>query len=682
MRLSKIWLCLVVAAATVCFGLALLVPKPASREIATAQAESLDRKQQNAELMLRLESRNWIDTVAKLAADGVLVDGLEQATSRRGDMKGHQARISGRLLSLVSHIKAEMRPQLLIAVDYRGKQIARVGVGEDKVTPGEDGLAGYPLVEAALRGYRGDDTWSLDGNLYLMAASPVLGRSRARYVGALLLGTELNEAFARRLKGRLTGTDLAFFLRGRMVASTIASPGLGTLPGQFSERRPEIAKFTRSAAIRVGEQGSAYSAILAALPGEAAGHDAFYAVIGIGTSAMGLDDLRRLTRKSDLAWAEFPWLLLGGALLVTLVVGVGLMVWEVDVPAQRFRSALVKLAQRELQKFPEEQFSGNYGAMGHAVNALLERALTGPKRSSTTGKEAAPSEIVASPGPPMGTFLPEPAMEAPGVQPLRGISGDFRTMATPPPLAVQESPSMPFAEDSARLVLSEIGVVTHGTSTLSPLSTVVNEVEFPQSQSLDLLPTDDMSLAPLPGRPAPAPLRSTSGAAAAFNLEPGLIPPADPSEAAPAPRRFRIPSAEDLALGPALSSGAPSAASPPPVRLEEPAPASLGLPPLLPPDDVSLPVPRAPSAPSVPAPPLAAPAADPQDESFRQTFRDFLTIKRQCGENVSNLTFERFAEKLRSNRDALVARYHCKSVKFQVYVKDGKAALKATPVKE
>ena len=32
------------------------------------------------------------------------------------------------------------------------------------------------------------------------------------------------------------------------------------------------------------------------------------------------------------------------------------------------------------------------------------------------------------------------------------------------------------------------------------------------------------------------------------------------------------------------------------------------------------------------------------------------------------------------NRDQLISRFGCKGVKFQVYVKDGKAALKATPV--
>ena len=39
-------------------------------------------------------------------------------------------------------------------------------------------------------------------------------------------------------------------------------------------------------------------------------------------------------------------------------------------------------------------------------------------------------------------------------------------------------------------------------------------------------------------------------------------------------------------------------------------------------------------------------------------------------------------ELLRKNKEQLVAKYNCRTVRFQVYVKDGKAALKATPVKD
>jgi len=58
-----------------------------------------------------------------------------------------------------------------------------------------------------------------------------------------------------------------------------------------------------------------------------------------------------------------------------------------------------------------------------------------------------------------------------------------------------------------------------------------------------------------------------------------------------------------------------------------------------------------------------------------------VALKKRCGENIDSLTFEKFSRKLRKNRDALISKHDCKSVKFQVYIKDGKAALKASPVK-
>ena len=82
-------------------------------------------------------------------------------------------------------------------------------------------------------------------------------------------------------------------------------------------------------------------------------------------------------------------------------------------------------------------------------------------------------------------------------------------------------------------------------------------------------------------------------------------------------------------------------------------------------------------------PPELAAVQDPettQDETdFQATFQEFLDIKRNCGEPTEGIVFDKFAAKLRQNRDQLIARYSCKSVKFQVYIKDGKAALKATP---
>lgn len=85
--------------------------------------------------------------------------------------------------------------------------------------------------------------------------------------------------------------------------------------------------------------------------------------------------------------------------------------------------------------------------------------------------------------------------------------------------------------------------------------------------------------------------------------------------------------------------------------------------------------------------PVAAPLpssgmSTADDLHFQDVFQQFLATRAQCNEASEGLTFEKFATKLRKNREQLMQKYNCKSVRFQVYVKEGKAALKATPIRE
>jgi hypothetical protein len=103
---------------------------------------------------------------------------------------------------------------------------------------------------------------------------------------------------------------------------------------------------------------------------------------------------------------------------------------------------------------------------------------------------------------------------------------------------------------------------------------------------------------------------------------------------------------------------------------------------------------RSPPSPAAAAAPDAPPVAEasfaaalPMDDDFdevddwRRVYEEFIAVKRQCGEPTAPLTFEKFKGTLQRNKDALVARHACTRVKFTVYVKEGKAALKASPVK-
>ena len=71
-----------------------------------------------------------------------------------------------------------------------------------------------------------------------------------------------------------------------------------------------------------------------------------------------------------------------------------------------------------------------------------------------------------------------------------------------------------------------------------------------------------------------------------------------------------------------------------------------------------------------------------EDAHFRHVFDDFVETKRSCGETTAGLTQAKFLQKLRDNKSALVAKHACRTVRFSVYVKDGKAALRATPIRE
>lgn len=113
-----------------------------------------------------------------------------------------------------------------------------------------------------------------------------------------------------------------------------------------------------------------------------------------------------------------------------------------------------------------------------------------------------------------------------------------------------------------------------------------------------------------------------------------------------------------------------------------------------PPRRVGTPAPPAPAPapeaaalqPSPVAAVAAAPAtaAEPVDTAaeWHKVYEDFVHTKEQCGENTVGFSYEKFEQTLKKNQEALMKRHGAKRVKFSVYVKDGKAALKASPIRD
>lgn len=73
-----------------------------------------------------------------------------------------------------------------------------------------------------------------------------------------------------------------------------------------------------------------------------------------------------------------------------------------------------------------------------------------------------------------------------------------------------------------------------------------------------------------------------------------------------------------------------------------------------------------------------APASDedPDEAHFHEVYENFVRARTECGEQ-GELPYPKFVEKLKKSREQVMQKQSCKSVRFQVYVKDGKAALKA-----
>ena len=54
--------------------------------------------------------------------------------------------------------------------------------------------------------------------------------------------------------------------------------------------------------------------------------------------------------------------------------------------------------------------------------------------------------------------------------------------------------------------------------------------------------------------------------------------------------------------------------------------------------------------------------------------------RRECGESVDGVTWDRFASTLQKSRAEVVSRARSRSARFTVVVKDGRAAVKAAPL--
>ena len=615
---GRIWIFAVLVAAALVIHLVLLSAKAAQSGEDNLRAR-LAQSTSALHGQLELLDARLVPRAVAAAPD------LIEATRPPADPTQPLARPDERALraaaSALSHA-----PDLLAVVNGQGAIVSR----RAKAAQGLDDAAGLPLAKAALEGNPPPAFATFDGAVYRVAAARIPGNGAAAVVGTLV-----DDRMAAQLKSQVDA-DVTLVQGGKVLSSSLPQ----------GEERARLLRWTASPA-------PGYGVLQVWLP-------------GIGTALSG-----KLPRGGTRYAVRGALLPLDSGVQAALTVPAG----------------------------PYLGWLGRYQAfyaLGLAlflIFSLVWGLLARPA--------PAPLSRISEPVP---AAFPQPARSAPSL--LGTDVGEPRT--APPPTADVPWPaaeSLELMQKSplpAQVAAHPMWSADPFTPTPAPLEVEPEAISAEEAGLVEAEPVAE----PLEGEPAPPKKSESDQASSAAKGDFSFAGLLDDGHAAPAPADEARPSLAE-------ARGEPSAEEPAPFPGDEPTlvepvsaalldklrerdeeqsqPANPGWGPLVPEGD---PLDRT-SERAPPAMDLVAEAnvtmhdfsmpaletQEPDAQHWHETYDRFRELKGQLGEPADKINFEKFAAKLKKNRADLLARHSCKGVRFSVYEKDGKAAIKATAIR-
>jgi len=475
------------------------------------------------------------------------------------------------------------------------------------------------IVRGALEGEERSGLAAIEGRLYRLRAVPV-------GMGALAAAFPVDDAYARRLSERL-GVDLTFLHRGKAVASTLGTMERAEVALACSGAGGIFGTGSRPAEYRVFEVLELPLFAKWAGTTRALAQDLGEATILHSTSVRPvLDPLVELQKRS--------------LLLSALVAVVALFFAAVARSGKRQLRELAqladmteRLAEGDAKVVLPEHLAGDVGRMARAVQRLVrgrrpsavEAALA--QSSLDDEEEQSVADLAAA--------FPFPA-------------GPTAGLATGAPAAAETAAEPALPDEFTAAGAGAFGGPQPGE--IEPSGPVEFGAVAPSAEAFET--SAPAAPPPFPG-PAFEPVSEPAPPApGGFALEPPEGGPGADDASAPwdmptRPLPFLQPQEAEATTGPE------------PTETAEPEPLTAFL------------------TPESEAP---AEAEDPEEAHLREVYEQFLQVRQQCGESSSGISYERFAAKLRATRAQLMERHRSATVRFTVYVKDGKAALKASPV--
>jgi hypothetical protein len=661
MILTRLWILVVglIAAAAVAFALMLI--RPLSLQIVAERAGQLERTGQSAQLLLRADGRLRLDEVMQAAEDAVLREAVVTSAMSGGEPAMVRRTATDRLRVLSGALHAP----LAMAEDGRGQL---VGLISPEGGPVADSAQTLAALQRGLAGERVDQLALVGERVWRLSVAPL--QSGDRHVGALLLGHELDGALAGALKEAL-GVEVAVLTRQRVTASTIAlgeSELLNRLPALLGGSSSSASSLPRVDSLP--SSGVEQLVQLLPLTGTTTSPEAALALLTprpTVVAPLALAERLIQTRAVDLP-ASF-WQLLGLALSVGILLGWLIVRFEGVRPLRRLEQALRLSEEAGIEAIAPEALPRSVRPVAQAIRDSFASLWSRTRREGS--------------GPVVTLGIDDPTASQPHPSPP-GPQSSNETAASdlPETEARRLDPSAPAAalppRDTER---TEVAEPSDETSAVPRLVDAARTAQEPLGSRGRAEGAQSHPSAALSGEEVRDEERTAGPLAAAAPPWGEPAPMIDPPP--PSPRPMRITASGIVVTMGALESAESETGSDTPAAQQDSAPSVRPPTPasnqqalaqaLRTPVDGSRPLPGAPR-------PRSPGAAQPLGVMLERVYQDFISTKSQLGEPVEGITLEKFQNKLLTNRQQLMELYTCRDVRFQVYVKDGKAALKATPI--
>jgi hypothetical protein len=581
------------------------------------------------------------------------------------DIRTHLAKASASLEKIPSESKEKVRTALrkqynaippeqkfdaLFAVDQAGRVVAQVGFDQASGIDNFE-LGGYAVVADALHGWIRDDSWVLGGRIYRVVVRPVEHDVSQAPAGAIVGLRILDDTFARELSKR-TGAAIGFYANGARISSgapdgfdvaqldtiTTDLKGLDADPTYKDKGFSDVRTLHDDLGV-----------VYARLVGEAWDVGAGYAVAR--TAHLIGSPLGFLHNADDKDKHAVP---LGLIILLAILVaglGLGFSFLEHTRPLHIFRLEAERFAKGSSDQLTPSKFRGVFRQLASNLNEGIEKALA----KGGTPRRAADLDAVLGPMP------VQPSMSAFSI-PQDGTSSDKAVPASAPGSggavgSLARAPSFPLGggAPAPRAPMPTPATASAAFQAPAPAASGPKPIRAPLAK-----PANPTLVGVAPAPPAPSPQAPTAATAPTAGA---AIPRPIPAAGRPA----HVP-------GPVPFGGGGGGAPPPRASFTSDE------------DDEETVVSQVPSEIlgqlSADRDTGRPPAIEDEATEWRRVYEEFVQLKKECNEATEGISFEKFKNTLRKNRDQLLQRHACKSVRFSVYVKDGKAALKASPVRD